>query len=330
MKNKTIGTVFKRIFTDKVIISFIIAIGLIVIGEIAVPGFASFNHITTILQTAFFLGMLSLGQMIVVITGNEGIDLSVGPNLTLGVILSSAVLMGKDSNFAYALIAVLAVGFAVGLVNGVGVSYLGITPLIMTLAWGTIVGGALLFMTNGFPPGKASPILETLGGGSLSFNVGSYLVKIPWVIIIWIVITIVVLYVFKRTKIGGILYGIGANDRAANLLGIKTKKIRMLAYGFSGMFSAFSGMLLLGYVTNPNLNVGLGFGLPTVVAIVIGGISLSGGSGSYLGAIAGSIVLTVLSSILVTFQIGQSGRQIIFGLVLLILLVLYARKPRRT
>jgi ribose transport system permease protein len=202
--------------------------------------------------------------------------------------------------------------------------------LIMTLAWGTIVGGALLFITNGFPPGKASPILETLGGGSLSFNVGSYLVKIPWVIIIWIVITIVVLYVFKRTKIGGILYGIGANDRAANLLGIKTKKIRMLAYGFSGMFSAFSGMLLLGYVTNPNLNVGLGFGLPTVVAIVIGGISLSGGSGSYLGAIAGSIVLTVLSSILVTFQIGQSGRQIIFGLVLLVLLVLYARKPRRT
>jgi ribose transport system permease protein len=76
--------------------------------------------------------------------------------------------------------------------------------------------------------------------------------------------------------------------------------------------------------------VGLGFGLPTVVAIVIGGISLSGGSGSYLGAIAGSIVLTVLSSILVTFQIGQSGRQIIFGLVLLVLLVLYARKPRRT
>lgn len=330
MENKKTGTVFKRIFTDKVIISFMIAIGLIIIGEIAVPGFASFNHITTILQTSFFLGMLSLGQMIVVITGNEGIDLSVGPNLTLGVILSSAVLMGKDSNFAYALIAVLAVGFAVGLVNGVGVSYLGITPLIMTLAWGTIVGGALLFMTNGFPPGKASPILETLGGGSISFNIGSYLVKIPWVIIIWIIITAVVLYVFKRTKIGGILYGIGANDRAANLLGIKTKKIRMLAYGFSGLFSAFSGMLLLGYVTNPNLNVGLGFGLPTVVAIVIGGISLTGGSGSYLGAIAGSIVLTVLSSILVTFQIGQSGRQIIFGLVLLILLVLYARKPRRT
>jgi ribose transport system permease protein len=138
-----------------------------------------------------------------------------------------------------------------------------------------------------------------------------------------------VLYVFKRTKLGGILYGIGANDRAANLLGIKTKKIRMLAYGFSGMFSAFSGMLLLGYVTNPNLNVGLPFGLPSVVAIVIGGISLAGGQGSYLGAVFGSIVLTTLTSILTTFQIGYSGRSMVTGAVLLILLTLYARQPKR-
>lgn len=329
MENKRIGTMLRRIFTNKVVISFMIVIALLIIGEIAVPGFASFQHIMTILQTSFFLGMLSLGQTIVVISGKEGIDLSVGPMLTLGVILSSAILMGKDSNFAFALIAVLVLGFGIGLVNGAGVSYLGITPLIMTLAWGTIVGGALLFITNGFPPGKASPILELLGGGSLKFYLGSYLVEIPWVIIIWILIIIAVLYVFKRTKIGSILYGIGANDRAANLLGIKTKKIRMLAYGFSGMFSAFSGMLLLGYVTNPNLNVGLGFGLPSVVAIVIGGISLAGGAGSYLGAVAGSIVLTTLTSILVTFQIGESGRQMVTGAVLLILLVLYARKPRR-
>lgn len=329
MEKKNASTVLKRIFTDKVVISLLIVIGLLVIGQIAVPGFASFHHIMTLLQTSFFLGMLSLGQTIVVVSGKEGIDLSVGPFLTLGVIVSSAVLMGKDSNFVYALLAVLVVGFGLGLVNGLGVSYLGITPLIMTLAWGTIVGGALLFITGGFPPGLASPFLETLGGGSLSFNIGSYLVDIPWVIIIWIVIILAVLYVFKRTKIGGILYGIGANDRAANLLGIKTKKIRMLAYGFSGMFSAFAGMLLLGYVTNPNLNVGLGFGLPSVVAIVIGGISLAGGQGSYLGAVFGSIVLTSLASILTTFQIGYSGRSMVTGAVLFILLVLYARKPRR-
>jgi len=135
--------------------------------------------------------------------------------------------------------------------------------------------------------------------------------------------------IINRTTLGRIFYGMGTNDRAANLLGIRTKQFRMLSYGFSGMFSAFSGMLLLGYVTNPNLNLGINYGLPSVAAIVIGGISLAGGSGSYLGAVAGSIILSTLTSILVTFQFGESGRQIIFGCVLLILLVLYARKPRR-
>lgn len=320
---------FKKILTDKVIISFIIVVVLFVIGQIAVPGFATFSHIMTVIQTAFFLGMLSLGQTIVVISGKEGIDLSVGPMLTVGVITSSAILMGRDSNFVLALVVVLVLGFVLGLINGMGVSYLGIAPLIMTLAWGIVVEGALLFITNGFPPGKASPLLSTLGGGRFQFNIGTYNVRIPWVIIIWIVIILIVLYVFKKTTLGRILYGIGTNDRAANLLGVKTKRFRMFAYGFSGMFSAFSGMLLLGYVTNPNLNLGINYGLPSVAAIVIGGIALGGGAGSYLGAVAGSIILSTLASILVTFQLGESGRQIVFGFVLLVLLVLYARKPRR-
>ncbi len=320
---------FKKILTDKVIISFIIVVALFIIGQLAVPGFATFNHIMTVIQTSFFLGMLSLGQTIVVIAGKEGIDLSVGPMLTVGVITSSAILMGDDSNFLLALVVVLALGFTLGLVNGMGVSYLGIAPLIMTLAWGIVVEGSLLFITDGFPQGKASPLLSTLGGGRFQFQIGSYLVRIPWVIIIWIAIILIVLFVFKRTTLGRILYGIGTNDRAANLLGIKTKRFRMFAYGFSGMFSAFSGMLLLGYVTNPNLNLGINYGLPSVAAIVIGGIALSGGAGSYLGAVAGSIILSTMASILVTFQLGESGRQIVFGFVLLILLVLYARKPRR-
>jgi ribose transport system permease protein len=105
---------FKKILTDKVIISFIIVVALFIIGQLAVPGFATFNHIMTVIQTSFFLGMLSLGQTIVVISGKEGIDLSVGPMLTVGVITSSAILMGRDSNFVLALVVVLALGFVLG------------------------------------------------------------------------------------------------------------------------------------------------------------------------------------------------------------------------
>jgi ribose transport system permease protein len=321
---------FKRIFKDKVIISYLIVIVLFIVGQIAVPGFAAFNHIMTVLQTSFFLGMLSLGQTIVVISGKEGIDLSVGSMLTVGVIASSAILMGKNSNFILAIIIIIILGFGLGLINGIGVSYLGIAPLIMTLAWGTVVEGALLFITNGFPPGKASTILEVLGGGSLKFNIGKYLIEIPWVLVIWLVITIIVVFIFKKTSIGKILYGIGTNDRAANLLGINTKRVRMLAYGFSGMFSTLAGMLMLGYVTNPNLNLGGNFGLPSIAAVVIGGVSLAGGSGSYIGVVAGSIILSTLTSILVTFQIGEGGRQVVYGLILLILLVVYTRRSMKS
>ncbi len=320
---------FKKLLKDKVAISYIIAVVLFIIGQIVIPGFSSFHHIMTVIQTSFFLGMLCLGQTIVVISGKEGIDLSVGPMLTVGVIASSAIIMGKDSNFFITLVAVLVLGFILGLVNGAGVSYLGIAPLIMTLAWGIVLEGALLFITNGFPPGKASPLLELLGGGSFSLNIGNFEMNVPWVVVIWIFIIIIVLLVFKKTIIGQILYGIGTNDRAANLLGINTKKIRMFAYGFSGMFSAFSGMLLLGYVTNPNLNLGQNYGLPSVAAIVIGGISLAGGVGSYIGAVAGSIILTTLTSLLVTFRFGESGRQIVYGVVLLLLLIMYARQPKK-
>ncbi len=328
-KIENVNTFLRKVLKDKVVISYIIVVALFVIGQIAVPGFSSFNHIMTVLQTSFFLGMLCLGQTIVVISGKEGIDLSVGPMLTVGVISSSAIIMGRDANFLTALVAVLLLGFVLGLVNGVGVSYLGIAPLIMTLAWGIVMEGALLFMTGGFPPGRASPLLQLIGGGSFGFSVGPFRLRVPWVILIWIFIFIVVLFVFKKTIVGRILYGIGTNDRASNLLGINTKKIRMFAYGFSGMFSAFSGMLMLGYVASPHLNLGIGFGLPSVAAIVIGGISLAGGAGSYTGAVAGSIILTTLGSLLVTFRFGESGRQIVFGAVLLILLVLYARQPKK-
>lgn len=328
-KIENVQASLKRLLKDKVVISYIILVALFIIGQIVLPGFSSFHHIMTVIQTSFFLGMLCLGQTIVVISGKEGIDLSVGPMLTVGVITSSAIIMGKDSNFLIALVVVLFLGFALGLVNGIGVSYLGIAPLIMTLAWGILLEGALLFLTNGFPPGKASPLLELLGGGSLEVNMGAFSFNIPWVVFIWIFIIIVVLLIFKKTILGRMLYGIGTNDRAANILGVNTKKIRMFSYGFSGMFSAFSGMLLLGYVTNPNLNLGINYGLPSVAAIVIGGISLAGGKGSYTGAVAGSIILTTLTSLLVTFKFGESGRQIVFGVVLLLLLTLYARQPKK-
>ena len=321
--------ILKAIANDKVTIAFLMVAVLFVVGEIVVPGFISFSHVMTVLQAAFFLGLMSLGQTIVVISGKEGLDLSVGSSMTVGVLLGAALIRGQDLNLSQAVAAVLVAGFLVGLVNGLGVAYLEIAPLIMTLSWGIVVEGAMLFITRGHYPGKASPLLEKIGQGSLSIELGPVLLQIPWVVIIWILIITAVQVMLSRTSVGYVLYGVGANDRAAELLGIRTRRVRIIAYGVSGMLSALSGILLLGYVQNPDIALSGRYVLLCVIAVIIGGISFGGGGGSYLGAVAGAIFLQTLLSILVTLQIKDGLRQMITGLVLLMLLFAYTRRTRR-
>ena len=114
----------RALINDKVSIAFILVVVLFVVGEFVVPGFITFAHVMTVLQAAFFLGLMSLGQTVVVISGKEGLDLSVGSSMTVGVLLGAALIRGQDLNLIPAVAAVLAAGFLVGLVNGLGVAYL--------------------------------------------------------------------------------------------------------------------------------------------------------------------------------------------------------------
>ena len=313
---------------NRVVIAYLLAIALMLVGGLLVPGFLAFKHIMTVIQASAFLGLVTLGQSIVIISGKEGLDLSVGGIFVLGVVLSASVLRGLDANLPLALAAVVVCGFALGLVNGIGVSYLNISPLIMTLAWGTAVGGIALFTTGGVHIGKASPLLETIGLESLAIGKSSLHISVPWIVILWIVVIVVAQFVLRRTSVGKTLYGIGANNRAAALSGVRTRVFRMCVYGASGVLSALAGMLLLGYVGEPDVNLGALYILPSVVAAIIGGISFAGGSGSYLGAVAGSIFLTTLDSVLATLQLGEGGRQVTIGIVLLLLLASYTRGKR--
>ena len=316
----------RSLLSNRIVFAYLLAVVLMILGGLLVPGFLAFKHIMTVIQASCFLGIITLGQCIVIISGKEGLDLSVGGIFVLGIVISAAIINGVNANIPLAVVAVLAAGFLLGLVNGFGVSYLSISPLIMTLAWGTAVGGIALFTTQGVHIGKAAPLLETVGLGALTFAVGGVKIIIPWLVIIWIVLIVVAQLVLTRTTAGKVLYGIGANNRAAALSGVRTKVFRMMVYGVSGALSSTAGMLMLGYVGQPNINLGSTYVLPSAVAAIIGGISLSGGGGSYLGAVAGAIFLTTLDSILATLQFGEGGRQVIIGIVLLLLLLSYTRK----
>jgi ribose transport system permease protein len=329
-ENRKLGFFLKRIVQNKVLLAFIIVVILFLLGELIVPGFITFNHIMSVLQASFFLGIISLGQSIVVISGKEGIDLSVGAIVTLGVVLGAAIIDGDNSRIIIAVVSAVGLGFFLGLFNGVGVSILGIAPLIMTMAWGIVIEGGILFAIKGHMYGTGSSLLDMLGHGSLQIPIGTdNFLNIPNVMLIWGGIIIITIIVLSRTRAGYVLYSIGENNRAAELMGIRTKLVRVLVYGISGALSCLTGLLLLGYVGSAHLNLGARYVLPSIVAVIIGGIRFGGGAGNYLGAVAGAIFLTTLQSILVTLEISEGGKQVITGIVLVLLLLLYTKREKR-
>ncbi len=310
----------KKIFLNRIFVAVVAIFILFIFGEVIFPGFMSFKHVMTVLRMSVFLGIVSLGQTIVVISGGEGIDLSVGSIMSLGVVLASSFLNGKNMNIVPTLIIVPFLGFLIGTISGAGITQLGIPPLIMTLAMGSVVEGLSLIITKGFPTGKAPPLLETLGNGRIA--------SIPYMIILWILIIIAASIILERTKWGKLLYGIGANSLTAELSGINVNRFRMYVYGICGAISAFDGILLLSYTGTPYLNLGAPYIMTSVASIAIGGISLAGGSGKYIGTIAGCVFLTTLTSILVALQTTEALRQIAYGLLLLFLIVAYTRRRR--
>jgi ribose transport system permease protein len=319
-KSETI-VVAKKVFSSpSVWIAYLLVILLFLIGHIASPGFSSFSNIMNVLNISALLGFIALAQTLVVMSGDEGIDLSVGATASLSAVMSTQIINGLDQNIVLAVIIILVTGFLIGCVNGVGVAYFKVPPLVMTLAMASVIQGMALVYTNGQPKGMASPALKELGTGQ-TFS-------IPNLILLWIIIGILAAVFLNRTKWGTILYGLGTNRLTTELSGINTKVFQTIVYGASGAIAAFGGLLLISYTGTAYLDIGSSYMLPSIIAVVIGGVSLAGGLGSYNGTVAGVILLTTLSSILITLHIGEGGRQIVYGVVLLLLLILYGRKNK--
>jgi len=307
---------------SKVIFSFIIVVILIIVGELVAPGFGSKDHILMLIKVASFLGMLGLAQMIVIVSGNGGIDLSVGAVSSIGAVVGASILGGNDGNIFWCFLLIASLGLIIGLVNGLMISYFEVPPLVMTIAMASVVSGTIIIFGRGILlPGAASPLLKALSNGTT--------LGIPNIIYIWLVVILFSLIVFYFTKTGIKLYGVGTNEKAAILKGIDVKRFRFWVYGASGSIACVTGLFLLGYIGTPFIDIGNQYVLPSIAAVTIGGISIRGGVGNYLGVVGGSLVLSVLGSILVSLEMGEAGRQVVFGIILIILLTLYGREEKR-
>ena len=295
---------------------------LLFLGSLYSSSFLSPEYLLQQLKVASFLGVIATGMMIVILLGE--IDLSVPWVVAVGGMMSTAAAGWGPVGEALAIPFGIACGLGLGLASGFGVAYLRIPSMIMTLAVNAVAQGLMVVHTGGFSPQDASSAaMRTLATGHA-------LAGLPNALLVWALVGSAAVFLLNRTIFGRAVYAIGNSERAAYLSGIKTQRMVLVAFGLAGGLSAFGGVLLAGYASKAAQAMGDAYLLPSIAAVVLGGTSILGGRGSYIGTIAGVILITLLQSILSVVQIEEAGRQIIYGVVIIAMLLLYGReaKPR--
>lgn len=302
---------------------------LLIVGQILAPGFLTLNNLNNILRTTAFLGIAAIGQTIVILTG--GIDLSVQYTLVLCNTVSAQIMAGSNANIPQMLLICLGISVAIGLLNGLGIYYLDIPPMIMTLAVGTMVYGIAYIYCNGAPKGMTAPFFATIANGKLGdfFGEGSALhgLGINGTVVIWLLLAAITILVLSKTVLGRSIYAIGVNRVSARYSGINVPVTLIGVYVISAVLAGLTGILYVGYTGTSFLSTGATYNMDSIAATVIGGTSVIGGVGGYFGTIAGVMVMTLISNVLTIMNIAESGKRIVNGLILVILLVaIYHRK----
>ena len=273
------------------------------------------NYLLQQLQTGSFLGICAAGMMMVILLGH--IDLSIPWTLTAAAMTATAV--GGEM----ALPTALAVGIAVGALNGFGVAFLRIPSMIFTLGVDTVLRGLMVAQTGGFAPqDTATPLMLFLSKERI--------LGIPVAIFVWAAVSVVIIVVLTRTGFGRSIYATGSRERAAYLSGIRTRFVTMGAFVMSSICASIAGVLLAGYSAKAYQGMGNAFLLPAIAAVVLGGTHILGGKGRYVGTLIGVVLIVLLNSVLSIMQMPEAGRQIIYGAVIIAMLLVYGRNQRVT
>ncbi|WP_394213976.1 ABC transporter permease [Brachybacterium vulturis] len=312
---------------------------IIIIFSALSPNFLTVNNLLIMSSHVAIFALLSLGQLMVVLTG--GIDLSVGSILGFTGVIAGFLLRGVPiSMFGLTLypsvpVAVLiavVLGGVLGLVNGYLVAKFKVAPFVATLGMLYVVRGIALLMTNGRTINdiQGDPALGNTGINWLGFN---RILGIPAGVIIMAVIALVLAVILGRTTFGRWLYATGGNERAAHLSGVPVKSVTVWVYVISGLCSAVAGVILASTLTSASPTAGNTYELTAIAGVVIGGAALSGGRGNVRGTLLGAFVIGFLSDGLVLVGVSAYWQTVFIGAVIVVAVLLnslqYGRPRRR-
>jgi ribose transport system permease protein len=277
------------------------------------------NGVRSVLVLAAMIPSGAAAQTVAMLTA--GIDLSVVMTANLAAYV---VANQSGAGTGTAIVLGLLVGVAVGAVNGIGIGVFNVNPLIMTLGMASILLGIVTIglVGNGFLSGSTRlPSLVT-GLASRENTIAGF---IPLNFLVWAAVALLVLFVLARTGLGRTIYAVGDNPLACRLAGVRVWQVLLAVYVIAGLLAALAGILFSGTTGSVGPDATNSYLLPSVAAAVIGGTSILGGVGGYGGTIFGALILTVLNRLLLQLDIGEAYRQIVYGLIVLVLAWVYVR-----
>jgi ribose transport system permease protein len=305
--------------TRRVLYAWAAAVAVIAVGSAFNRDFASWPNLRVMLVVASFIGFVAAGQMLVVLVG--GIDLSIPWVLNGAAIVLTTTSLGQTARMPLAVAAALGLGALVGFTNGIGIAWLGVPAVVMTLGMNGVMQGLTLGLSNGLTCASCAsyapqPLRDLFV--SKPFGVSAQL-------FLWAGVALFVTVLLTLTTFGRRVYAVGVSPRAAFLSGISVRAVTVALYSLSGVFAAVAGIALVAYGGQASLGLGDPYLFESIAAVVVGGVSILGGRGHYVGVIAGSLTLVALITFLQAQRVPEYGRSIIYGLVILAILLTYGR-----
>ncbi|HLP67597.1 MAG TPA: ABC transporter permease [Rhizobium sp.] len=313
-------TALKAVFVRLGALPFFL-IAALILFSLASRQFLTVDNLTNVARQSVYLVLVSLGQMLVLVTG--GFDLAVGTSIALTSVVSASVMVYFAALFPDMVWLVIALGvsagflaaLALGILNGIGIAQFGVSPFIMTLGVQSVGAGIALFLTGGVPI------------GNLPFEFGDFfgfgrVLGIPVPVLIAVVAITAMWILMNRTRSGARIYAIGGNIKAANLSGINTTRTLFLAYILCALLASVAGVLLTARVESGETNLGGTIALESIAACVIAGVSLRGGIGRVESVVLGAFFIVLVQNGMNLMQIGSYMQMVLLGSLLILAVVI--------
>lgn len=303
-------------------LAFATLVALLVFFSFANSAFFTWSNISGILLSTAVIGILALGTTFVIITG--GIDLSIGTGMTLAAVMTGIFLVNLQLPFAVGVLGGIATGALMGLINGVNIAMLKLPPFIATLAMMLIAQGLALVISG------VRPIYFSDVEGFKEIALGTLIPGLPNAVLILFGLALVAYLILSKSILGRYTFALGSNEEATRLSGVDTRRWKILIYTLSGVFTGIAGVVIASRLDSAQPQLGSGYELQAIAAVIIGGTSLLGGRGSILGTLIGALIMSVLINGLRIMSIQTEWQNVVVGAVILVAVFSDALRQRRS